>query len=182
MAAASWVVAVVVSERIARSAVTSRSRGLLLAYLSLGAVTLLSEVDRSSRTVDGSRGTVVAGLALTFSGYQLGRALLSDRPDVPPSESLAADTVALGIVVPVVEEAIWGARVEPIIGITATSLAFALKHSLVDGRWRRTLGLAAFWTGLALLRRRSRATALAAHVAANVGAVVLGHATGRDRF
>jgi hypothetical protein len=80
------------------------------------------------------------------------------------------------------EELSWGAIVEPSIGPAATSTLFAAKHVVIDGRWRRALGLALFWAGLAVLRRRSRPVALAAHVAANATAVALGHLSGADRF
>jgi membrane protease YdiL (CAAX protease family) len=81
-----------------------------------------------------------------------------------------------------VEEAVWGALVQPAIGLTAASAMFATKHPLIDGRWRRTLGLGLFGLGLGLLRERSRKLALVVHVACNAGGVALGHLTGRDQF
>jgi hypothetical protein len=72
--------------------------------------------------------------------------------------------------------------VEPSLGRAATSTLFAAKHVVIDGRWRRALGLALFWSGLSLLRRRSCRLALAAHVAANATAVAVGHLSGADRF
>lgn len=86
-----------------------------------------------------------------------------------------------GAVAPV-EEAIWGSLVQPAAGVAATSALFAAKHVVVDGRWRRSLGLALFGLGLGLLRERSRRLALLVHVACNAGGVALGHLTDRDQF
>jgi hypothetical protein len=181
--AASWVAVVTLGERQARRSVGTRSGALLALYAALGLVAASRTAGRTAPTTDsGHGGVLVLGLGLTFGGYQLGRWLLDDRPSEEPSESLTLEVVSLGVVVPLVEELIWGARVEPAVGLLATSAAFAVKHPVVDGRWRRTLGLGLFWTGLALLRRRSRSAAAVAHVSANTGAVLLGHLTGRDRF
>jgi membrane protease YdiL (CAAX protease family) len=81
-----------------------------------------------------------------------------------------------------VEEVIWGGLVQPAVGALPTTALFAVKHGLVDGRWRRTLGLGLFGLGLGWLRRRSRALALGIHVACNAGGVALGHVTGRDQL
>jgi len=80
------------------------------------------------------------------------------------------------------EELVWGRQVEPRIGVAPTALLFAAKHVALDGRWRRGLGLALFWTGLGLVRSRSPRLAAAIHVATNAGGVLLGHSTGRDQF
>ena len=181
--AACWAAAVIFGERQARRAIGTRSGALLAVYAALGLVAASPVTGRPASTAERGRGgTLALGLGLTFGGYQLGRWLLDDRPSNEPSEPLALELVSLGVVVPLVEELIWGARVEPAVGLAATSAVFAVKHPVVDGRWRRTLGLGLFWTGLGLLRRRSRSAAAVAHVSANAGAVLLGHLTGRDRF
>lgn len=178
-----WAAAVMIGERQARRAIGTRAGALLAVYAALGIVAASRVTGRPATTTKHGRdGTLALGLGLTFGGYQLGRWLLDDRPADEPSEPLALELVSLGVVVPLVEELIWGARVEPAVGLAATSAAFAVKHPVVDGRWRRTLGLGLFWTGLGLLRRRARSAAAVAHVSANTGAVLLGHFTGRDRF
>jgi membrane protease YdiL (CAAX protease family) len=103
-------------------------------------------------------------------------------PASSPRDGLAAELVALGLVVPVAEELAWGGLVEEDLGVAATSLLFAAKHCLLDGRWRRSLGLAAFWVGLGMIRRASPAQAMRLHVACNTAAVALGYATARDQF
>ena len=50
------------------------------------------------------------------------------------------------------------------------------------GRWRRAAGLALFWAGLGLVRRRSPDLALGLHIAANASGVLLGHLSGEDSF
>lgn len=132
--------------------------------------------ERRSRTVPR------AAVPLAFGGYPVGRALMCDASPGPPGDGLASELLALGLVVPVAEELAWGHLVEDELGVAATSLLFALKHWVVDGRWRRMLGLAAFWAGLGGIRRAHPERALGVHVACNTAAVLLGHATGRDQF
>jgi hypothetical protein len=130
---------------------------------------------------NGSTRTVI-GLGLSLFGYPLGRRLLGDSPEAAPSDDLFLDLLALGIVVPVTEEWVWGTKVELDFGIAPTAALFAVKHVAIDGRARRALGLAAFWTGLGLVRERSPRAAALLHCACNTGAVLRGHATGRDQF
>jgi membrane protease YdiL (CAAX protease family) len=119
---------------------------------------------------------------LAAGGYQVGRLLLGDHPTDPPPEALWLETLALAAVVAPAEEIVWGALVQPALGVTATSALFAAKHVAVDGRWRRSLGLALFGLGLGFLRRRSPRLALLVHMGCNAAGVALGHATGRDQF
>ena len=132
-----WVAAVTLGERQARRAVGTRAGALLALYAALGVVAASRVTGGPASTTEHGRGGALAlGLGLTFGGYQLGRWLLDDRPSNEPSEPLALELVSLGVVVPLVEELIWGARVEPAVGLAATSAAFAVKHPVVDGRWR----------------------------------------------
>jgi hypothetical protein len=124
----------------------------------------------------------VIGLGLSLFGYPLGRRILGDSLEAAPADGLVLDLLALGIVVPLTEERIWGTKVEPDFGVAPTAALFALKHVAIDGRGRRALGLAAFWTGLGLVRERSPRAAALLHCACNTGAVLRGHATGRDQF
>lgn len=124
----------------------------------------------------------LAGLPLAAAGYPAGNALLRHKPSGPPREELSIELLALAGVVAPVEELTWGRLVEPGLGIPATAILFAAKHVVVDGRWRRAAGLALFWAGLGLVRRRSPGLALGLHVAANASGVLLGHITGEDSF
>jgi hypothetical protein len=81
-----------------------------------------------------------------------------------------------------VEELLWGAVVGPEIGFLATAGFFAVKHPLVDRRWRRVLGLFLFWIGLSQVRMYSSPLALVLHVAANAGGVIIGHRQNLDQF
>jgi hypothetical protein len=81
-----------------------------------------------------------------------------------------------------VEELTWGRLVEPALGVPVTAALFAAKHVVIDGKWRRTLGLAAFWVGLGMVRSRSPKLALGLHMAVNASGVVLGHLNRRDAF
>jgi membrane protease YdiL (CAAX protease family) len=183
-----WAAVVTATEAIARHRIPSRSRAWLVAYSALGAAAgaallarpraLPPETKRRGR----GRAGVLPGLLLSGIGYQLGRRALGDRPTGPPPEPLWLETAALAGVVAPVEEVVWGALVQPGAGVAATSALFAAKHPLIDGRWRRTLGLGLFGLGLGLLRRRSRKVALLVHVGCNAGGVALGHFTGRDQF
>jgi hypothetical protein len=122
------------------------------------------------------------GIPLVLAGYPLGCALLGHRSSRPPPDSPELEVAALAAVLAPVEELTWGRRVEPRLGILLTSLLFGAKHVVIDGKWRRVAGLALFWVGLGLVRRRSPALALALHVTANTSGVVAGHLTGRDTF
>ena len=179
---------VTATEAIARHRIPSRSRAWLVAYSALGAaasVKLLARPRELPPDTEGrskGRAGLVAGLVLSGIGYQLGRRALGDRPTVPPSEPLWLEMAALAGVVAPVEEVVWGGLVQPGTGVVATGALFAAKHPLIDGRWRRTLGLGLFGIGLGLLRRRSRKLALLVHVGCNAGGVALGHLTGRDQF
>jgi hypothetical protein len=124
----------------------------------------------------------VAGVSLAVAGYQAGNALLRHKPSGPPPEGLPLELLALAGVVAPVEELTWGRQVEPRLGIPATAMLFAAKHVVIDGRWRRAAGLALFWAGLGLVRRRSPKLALGLHVTANASGVLLGHIRGDDSF
>lgn len=177
--AVAWGCAVVAAEALARGVVRSRSAAWIASY---GVLWMVAGRRRPPRTgADGRAGTAV-GVALSLVGYPLGRRVLGDAPSGPPPDPLLLELAALGVLVPAVEEAIWGARVEPEIGLAGTAALFAAKHVALDRRWRRALGLGAFWIGLGLLRRRQPGVAAGVHHACNAGAVLLGHATGRDRF
>jgi hypothetical protein len=125
---------------------------------------------------------LAAGAGLALAGYPLGRALVGSRSIRRPPDGLATELVVLGLLLPLVEERIWGALVEPAARPLATSLLFAAKHPLVDRRWDRVPGLALWWWGLAQVRQRSPLAALVLHGAVNAGGVLVGHATGRDQF
>ena len=182
-----WVAGVAGAEALARAVIPSRARAWIGSYGALAFCHLMAgrvarrRVAPSNGSSRRGAGSAV-GVGLSLFGYPLGRRLLGDVPEVAPVDSLALDLLALGIVVPLVEEEVWGARVEPALGIPSTSLLFALKHVAVDRRWRRALGLAAFWAGLGLVRKRSPRAATALHCTCNAGAVLWGHATGRDQF
>ena len=124
----------------------------------------------------------MAGVSLAVAGYQAGNALLRHKPSGPPPEGLPLELLALAGVVAPVEELTWGRQVEPRLGIPATAMLFAAKHVVIDGRWRRAAGLALFWAGLGLVRRRSPKLALGLHVTANASGVLLGHIRGDDSF
>ncbi|HXN77409.1 MAG TPA: hypothetical protein VN965_01395 [Candidatus Dormibacteraeota bacterium] len=159
---------------------SSRSGAWLIAYSILGAAALLGGAPNRRR--EGGWPAMAAGLPLAAAGYPAGNALLRHKPSGPPPEELAVELLALAGVVAPVEELTWGRLVEPRLGIPATAMLFAAKHVVVDGRWRRAAGLALFWAGLGLVRRRSPRLALGLHVAANASGVLLGHITGEDSF
>lgn len=181
-AALPWLAATVLAERGARRACGSRAAGWLLAYPLLAAPAALAAV--RARTLPDPRPPlpVGLGLVLVLAGYQAGRIALGDRPDRPPPDAAAVEAFALAAVVAPVEELLWGAVVERRSGPWVTAVAFALKHGLVDGRWRRVTGLAAFWLGLASLRARSPGLACVVHGAVNAAGVAIGHRRGLDQF
>ena len=174
-----WAGAIAASERSARRVFSSRATALLIAYAGLAiAAVAIAPPDGRRRREPFSPGAV----ALALGGYPVGRALAGNAPSGPPPDGLAPELVALGLMVQIAEEAAWGRHVEEDLGVPATALLFSLKHAIVDGRWRRSPGLAAFWVGLGGVRKASRARALALHVVCNSAAVLLGHATARDQF
>ncbi|HEY1456787.1 MAG TPA: hypothetical protein VGG31_09835 [Candidatus Dormibacteraeota bacterium] len=134
------------------------------------------------RRIGAGRRLLWIGVPLALTGYPLGCAMLGHRPPGRPSAGAGAEILALAAVVAPAEELTWGVQVERRLGVLPTAVLFAGKHVAIDGRWRRGLGLALFWVGLGLVRRRSPALALGLHIAANAGGVMLGHATGTDRF
>jgi hypothetical protein len=119
---------------------------------------------------------------LVLAGYPLGCALLRHQASGPPPDPLPVELVAVAGVVAPVEELTWGGLVEPALGIPVTAALFAAKHVVIDGKWRRAVGLAAFWVGLGLVRSRSPKLALGLHMAVNASGVLLGHLTHRDSF
>ncbi|MDQ3641707.1 MAG: hypothetical protein M3450_09710 [Actinomycetota bacterium] len=177
--ALAWAGATTAAEALARGLFRGRSAAWIASY---GALWIVARRPRDVSRAGLSRGAAVLGLALSLGGYPLGRRLLQDAPSTAPPDSLVLELASLGVVVPAAEEAIWGTRVEPTLGVGGTAALFAAKHVVVDGRWRRGLGLAAFWTGLGLLRRRSPGFAAVLHHTCNAAAVLAGHLTGRDRF
>jgi hypothetical protein len=129
-----------------------------------------------------SRAALVLGVPLALFGYTLGCAALGHRAYQAPPDPFGLELAALAGVVAPVEELAWGRRVEPRLGILMTAGLFAAKHVVIDGKWRRAAGLALFWVGLGLVRRRSPKLALGLHMTANGAGVALGHLTGRDSF
>lgn len=180
ISAAVWVLAVVAVEGGARRAIASRARAWIASYVLLGASVVIAGAHL--RREGDAFAPVWLGVALALVGYPVGRALLADRPQSAPEDRLWWELPAVGVMVPVVEELIWGGRVEAAYGVAATSALFAAKHVVIDRRWRRFLGLAVFWAGLGVVRAVHPLPALLLHVAANSGGVVLGHATRKDQF
>ena len=172
--------AVTAVEAAARGRLRSRARAWVVAYAVVATVAGAARPRlRRSRRLPAA---LWAGIPLVIAGYQAGRALAGDRPTGPPPEPAWLELVALAAVVAPAEELTWGGQVEPRLGVAATAVLFALKHVAIDRRWRRAPGLAFFWLGLGLVRSRSHRLALAMHVIANAGGVLLGHASGRDSF
>ena len=182
-----WAVSVVGAETLARAVVPTRAPAWIVSYGALGLVSVGPSRDLrggTSSPVAGDHDSMrtAIGVGLSLFGYPLGRRILGDSTEAAPVDGVVLDLLALGIVVPLAEERVWGTRVEPEVGVAATAALFALKHVAVDRRARRALGLAAFWTGLALVRKRSSRAAALLHCACNTGAVLWGHATSRDQF
>jgi hypothetical protein len=171
---------VAAAEIAARRAIRSRSHAWLVVYGALGAASLAVPSRHERRPV--GRARLAAGAALALAGYPLGRALLRSRATRRPPDGLGLELAALGLVVPLAEERIWGGIVETSAGPAATATLFAAKHAAVDGRCDRVVGLWLFWWGLAQVRRASPWAAVVLHCAANAGGVLLGHAAGRDQF
>jgi hypothetical protein len=161
----------------ARKSTRGRSQAWLVAYLGLGGLALLC----GARLAPRSGGLSLPGLTLASIGYPLGRRLLGDPLTARPPQGLALELAALEVVA-VTEELTWGAIVEPALGPVATASLFAAKHVVIDSRWRRGLGLFAFWLGLAAQRRRWPVVAMLVHVTLNAAGVIQGHVSSRDRF
>jgi hypothetical protein len=176
-----WALAIGFAEWFWRQRTSSRAQAWRTTALVLLAMALLARSPQRLARRGGSRATLIAGACFAVFGYPLGRAVLRDRSAAPPQDTLDADLIGLGLLA-VAEESIWGARVEPALGPWLTAVLFAIKHPLIDGRWRRVLGLGLFWIGLALVRRRSPEAATLLHVGANVSGVLVGHWSGRDQF
>ncbi len=122
---------VVVLERLGKKLTGSRAKGWIGSYLLIGLAALA--LGPESPTHSALDWRVAVGVALALGGYQVGRLVLGDRPDRPPSESKTLELVALAGVVAPVEELLWGAVVGPEIGFLATAGFFASQASL--GRW-----------------------------------------------
>jgi hypothetical protein len=144
--------------------------------------TAASLAGRPSRRHRAAPGALWLGIPLALAGYPLGCRLLGHRPAHPPPDLVDLELAALAVTVAPAEELLWGVQVERRLGIIPTAILFAAKHVAIDGRWRRALGLALFQSGLGLVRSRSPRLAVALHVTANAGGVLLGHASGRDQF
>jgi hypothetical protein len=172
-----WAGLITATEWWARRPPRRRSEAWLLTYGALGGLALLSGARLGPR----SGGLSLSGITLAAIGYPLGRLVAGDHPSDAPPQRLALELVALEVVA-VTEELTWGAIVEPALGPATTATLFAAKHVVIDSRWRRGLGLFAFWMGLAAQRRRWPVAAMLLHAALNAAGVIQGHATSRDRF
>ena len=180
MKALAWAVGITAAELGARQLLGNRARGWIAAYSLVGLAALATELP--ARRATPRRESLWLGVSLAIAGYPLGCALLGHRWAGPPPDDEQTELVALAGVVAPAEEFAWGGQVERRLGVVPTSVLFAAKHVAIDGRWRRALGLALFWCGLGILRSRSRVLALTVHAVANAGGVMLGHASGEDRF
>jgi hypothetical protein len=166
---------------VTRRRVRSRSRAWLIAYPLLACAAPLDPAPQRRKRA-AAWPWLWLGVPLALAGYPVGCALLGHRPYQPPPDQEALEMVALAGVVAPTEELVWAGRVEPRLGVLLTAALFAAKHVVIDGRWRRAGGLALFWAGLGMVRRRSPHLALALHVTANAAGVWLGHQTGQDAF
>ncbi len=180
LAGPAWLAGIVAIERLARHRTSSRARGWIAGYTTLGILGLL--IGPAAPSAHSAGWGMAPGLVLATAGYPLGRAIMCDRPNRPPPDGTRLELVALAGLVAPVEELIWGAIVEPAAGVGVTAVLFAAKHPLVDGRWRRMPGLFLFWVGLGLVRSVSWPAALVLHVVLNAGGVLIGHARGADQF
>jgi len=169
---------IILGELIARRLISSRARALLVAYLFVVSFALHIAVPRGESEL-----TLAAplGALLAIVGYPAGRALLRDPARPPSRDPVGLELVAFGFVA-LAEELSWGAVVEPALSLPVTAALFAAKHPLIDGRWRRVLGLGLFWLGLGLLRAESPLLAAILHVLLNTVAVVAGRIRGNDPF
>ena len=175
--AVAWAGLITGAEWWARKSTRGRSQAWLVAYLGLGGLALLS----GARLAPGSGGLSLPGLMLAAIGYPLGRRVMGDHSSDAPPQHLALELAAIEVVA-VTEELTWAAIVEPELGPAATAALFAAKHVVIDSRWRRGIGLFAFWMGLAAQRRRWPLAAMLVHAALNAAGVVQGHVSSRDRF
>lgn len=178
IAAVLMTAAIVLSELIARRLLSSRARALLVAYLFIASIAIVVAVPRGEGELTLA---ALAGALLAIVGYPAGRALLRDPTRAPSHDPLALELAAFAFVA-LSEELSWGAVVEPAISSPVTAAVFALKHPVVDGHWRRVLGLGLFWLGLGVVRGESALLAAILHVALNVAAVVDGRIRGNDPF
>ena len=158
----------------------SRSRAWLGAYSVLGVAALVMGIPKSRR--DGPSAALWLGVPLVLAGYPLGCAVLRHKPSGPPPDPLPMELAAVAGVIAPVEELTWGGLVEPALGVPVTAILFAAKHVVIDGKWRRAVGLSAFWVGLGLVRSRSPKLALGLHMVANASGVLLGHLNRQDSF
>ena len=175
--AVGWAILITGAEWLARRPPRGRSQAWLLAYGALGGLALLS----GARLAPRSGGLSLPGLTLAAIGYPLGRRVMGDHSSGAPPQHLVLELAALELVA-ISEELTWGATVEPQLGPAATAALFSAKHVVIDSRWRRGIGLFAFWMGLAAQRRRWPLAALLVHAALNAAGVVQGHVSRRDRF
>jgi hypothetical protein len=180
--ALAWAAAVAGVEWSARRAFHSRSTAWLVAYAALGWAAVAAGARVEPGSLDEDRRRTIAGAVLAMAGYPVGRALLRDRPDQAPPDPAPVEAVAIVGVVAPAEELVWGELIEPELGLAPTAALFALKHPLVDGRWRRALGLGLSWYGLGLVRKSSPLAALALHAGNNATGVLMGRITGQDQF
>jgi hypothetical protein len=174
-----WAALITGTEWAIRRATGRRLTAWAATYAVLGGVAF---VLTRARGVDQPGRTVVPGAVLASVGYPLGRRLAGDRPEGAPTEPALTEALVIAGVVAPAEELLWGRLVEPALGIGPAAALFAIKHGIVDGRWRRAPGLALLWAGLGLVRRSSPRKALALHVALNASGVALGRVTGVDQF
>lgn len=182
LAALCWASLITATEGMWRWCMASRARAWQLTALSLLIATTRPDSHPLRQPRRGrQRWTVVLGLLLSVAGYPFGRLVANDHARVAPRDSLLDDLLALTLLA-MAEERAWAGHVATELGPIATAILFAIKHPLLDHRWRRVLGLALFWIGLSLVRQRSPRQALHLHLAINVLGVLLGHASQRDQF
>jgi hypothetical protein len=176
-----WALLIGVTEAAWRWRVRSRAGAWQLTALSLLAASLWPSPPSGPGRARTPEWMPWLGLTLSVAGYPVGRMIAGDRAAMAPRDTLGADLLALSLLA-IAEERTWAVHVEPVLGPISTAILFAVKHPLLDNRWRRALGLALFWTGLSVVRQKSKRGALWLHVAANVSGVLLGHARQRDQF
>lgn len=174
----------ILGERVARQHVSRSTAWLTVhpAVFVVASLVLGLHVPASSLT--GSWMLAVVGAAAAGVSYEGLRWLCAGRSRRPLAESypLKREGLALVVVLPVVEQMLWGWILTPALGTLVVAALFAIKHPLSDGNWRRSPALVGFWLGMSLVRSVNPFLAIVIHMLLNGVAFAKTVRSRRDEF
>lgn len=174
----------ILGERAARTRVSRSTAWLIVHPLTLLLAVLLLDFHVPSTPHAGAWTVAALGVVGAAAAYAVLRWAFRDtaRRPLGTDYPAAREGLALVVVLPAVEQMLWGWALAPALGTVTVALLFAIKHPVSDGNWRRVPALSGFWLGISAVRTVDPFLAIASHMCLNAVAFAKTVVNRRDEF